>query len=449
MPGCEVLRLLHRQLFLGMTCIGCITAATPVWGRTTLQSWRYDPHQRRLEFRTDQPTQPQVQVVGTQRVVIDLPNTRWPQPQTQQDFGTTQVRIAQYQRDVARLVVAVPEAISPAQVRLEPQGDRRWTVVWGRPVRASTLLQAAQWQSPGILLRLSGPSAGGRVLRSKDRQWLYIDLPNTAVSSSFQNQTRPYNLRVEPGLTGSLRLALEVKTSDPDWQLRPTPQGMMLMPPVASPVTARTTPPSRSVPPKVTASPRPANPSPRPATKIRYTVLIDPGHGGPDPGAVGRGGIQEKEIVLDISRRVARLLEAQGVRAVLSRTQDVDLDLEPRVALAERVNATLFVSIHANAISMSRPEVNGLETYYYQSGQWLARSIHKNLLQTTNAPDRGVRQARFYVLRRSSMRSTLVEVGYVTGAQDAPRLASSRYRQQVAQGIAQGIVRYLDNLAQK
>ncbi|APB35236.1 N-acetylmuramoyl-L-alanine amidase [Gloeomargarita lithophora Alchichica-D10] len=436
-----------------IACISCVTVATPVWARATLQAWQYDPQGQRLEFRTDRPTQPQVQVIGAQRVVIDLPDTRWPQPQSQQNFGTTQVRVAQYQPDVARLVLAVPEAINPAQVRLQPQGHQGWTVVWGTATQAKTMLQAAQWQSPGILLRLSTPGVVGRVLRSKDKQWLYIDLPNTAVSGSFQNQTRPYNLRVEPGLTGNLRLALEVKTSDPDWQLRATPQGLLLARPTSAPSIARTTPPSRpktttpkSIPPTAT---RPSSPPPRTANKTRYTVLIDPGHGGPDPGAIGRGGIQEKEIVLDISRRVARLLEAQGVRAVLSRTQDVDLDLEPRVALAERVNATLFVSIHANAISMSRPEVNGLETYYYQNGQWLARSIHQNLRQTTNAPDRGVRQARFYVLRRSSMRATLVEVGYVTGAQDAPRLASSSYRQKVAQGIAQGIIRYLDNLAKK
>lgn len=422
----------HRQFLLGITCIGCFTGAAPGWAQATLESWRVDPHRRRLEFRTDQPTQPQLRVVGGQRVVIDLPDTRWRQPQTQQDFGTTQVRIAQYQPDVARLVVAVPEVVSPAQVRLEPQGAQGWTVVWGVPVPASAILQSAQWQGSGILLRLSGPEVVGWVRRSKDRQWLYIDLPNTAVSSSFQNQTRPYNLRVEPGSLGSLRLAVEVKTSDPDWQLRPTPQGLLLTRPTPAPSTART-----------------ASPASRPASKTRYTVLIDPGHGGSDPGAIGRGGIREKEIVLDISRRVARLLSAQGVRAVLSRTQDVTLDLEPRVALAERVNATLLVSIHANALSLSRPEVNGLETYYYQNGQWLARSIHKNVLQTTNSPDRGVRQARFYVLRRSSMRATLVEVGYVTGAQDAPRLASSSYRQQVAQGIAQGILRYLDNLSQK
>ena len=175
----------------------------------------------------------------------------------------------------------------------------------------------------------------------------------------------------------------------------------------------------------------------------RIVVTIDPGHGGGDPGAVGIGGLQEKEIVLDISQQVAAILEQQGVQAVLTRTDDREIELQPRVDLAERVNATLFVSIHANAIDMSRPDVNGIETYYFSSGENLARTIHNSVLQGTGAPDRRVRQARFYVLRKSSMPSVLVEVGFVTGAEDAARLRDPAYRSQMAASIARGILLYL------
>ena len=175
----------------------------------------------------------------------------------------------------------------------------------------------------------------------------------------------------------------------------------------------------------------------------RIVVAIDPGHGGGDPGAVGIGGIQEKEIVLDISRQVASILEQQGIQAVMTRSDDREVELQPRVDLAERINANLFVSIHANAIDMSRPDVNGIETYYYDSGQNLARTIHNSVLQATGAPDRRVRQARFYVLRRTSMPSVLVEVGFVTGADDAPRLRDPAYRSQLAVSIARGILLYL------
>jgi N-acetylmuramoyl-L-alanine amidase len=175
----------------------------------------------------------------------------------------------------------------------------------------------------------------------------------------------------------------------------------------------------------------------------RGAVIIDPGHGGPDPGAVGIGNIYEKEIVLDISRQVVSILAQNGIQAALTRDADIDLDLQPRVDMAERANAALFVSIHANSISLARPDVNGLETYYYDSGLGLARSIHANVLQSANIADRGVRQARFFVLRKTSMPSVLVETGFVTGAVDAANLATPAHRRQMAEGIARGIMQYM------
>lgn len=172
-------------------------------------------------------------------------------------------------------------------------------------------------------------------------------------------------------------------------------------------------------------------------------VVVDPGHGGPDPGAVGVGGLREKDIVLDISTQVANLLAKQGVQAVLTRKDDIDLDLEPRVQMAEQLRATLFVSIHANSIDMSRPDISGLETYYYDSGGDLARMIHNSVLEGTGIPDRGVRTARFYVLRKTSMPSVLVEVGFVTGRDDAARLSNSSYRSQMAAAIVRGILQYI------
>ena len=191
----------------------------------------------------------------------------------------------------------------------------------------------------------------------------------------------------------------------------------------------------------------PPNPVPRSVPNSRAVVIIDPGHGGPDPGAVGIGGLQEKGLVLEIGQQVAALLQQQGVQAVLTRSDDRDLDLEPRVQMAEQANATVFVSIHANAISMSRPDISGLETYYHQSGAQLAQTIHQTILQATGARDRGVRTARFYVLRKTSMPSVLVEVGFVTGQEDATRLANPAYRSQMAVAIARGILQYLQQTA--
>ncbi|HSM81026.1 MAG TPA: DUF3747 domain-containing protein [Nodosilinea sp.] len=172
-------------------------------------------------------------------------------------------------------------------------------------------------------------------------------------------------------------------------------------------------------------------------------VVIDPGHGGRDPGAVGIGGLQEKQINTAISNRVQQQLAAAGITVLMTRSSDVFVDLDARAQYANRAGADLFVSIHANAISMDRPEVNGLETYYFSSGERLARSIHSAVLQNVSMRDRGVRTARFYVLRYTTMPSVLVETGFVTGSEDAARFRDPAAVNRIADGIARGILNYL------
>ncbi|MBE9063494.1 N-acetylmuramoyl-L-alanine amidase [cf. Phormidesmis sp. LEGE 11477] len=200
------------------------------------------------------------------------------------------------------------------------------------------------------------------------------------------------------------------------------------------------TAPVASVPP---ATPRPSPSIPR-ARQGQLTVVIDPGHGGRDPGAVGIGGLREKDINITVARRMQASLQAKGINAVMTRSDDRELDLQPRVNIAERADGDIFVSIHSNAISMSRPDVNGLETYYYSSGFRLAQTIHNNVLQRTDLRDRGVRRARFYVLVNTSMPAVLVETGFVTGREDAARFRNPQAVNEIADGITAGILQYLN-----
>jgi N-acetylmuramoyl-L-alanine amidase len=174
-------------------------------------------------------------------------------------------------------------------------------------------------------------------------------------------------------------------------------------------------------------------------------VTIDPGHGGEDPGAVGIQGLQEKRVIFPISLRVAELLSHQGVTAILTRRQDSTVDLQTRVDIADQARADLFLSIHANSISLSRPEVNGVESYYYgsDSSQRLASMVQTRMLAATGMRDRGVKPARFYVLRHNNRPAALVEVGFVTGIEDFLRLQNAAWREVMAQAIAQGILEYL------
>jgi N-acetylmuramoyl-L-alanine amidase len=197
--------------------------------------------------------------------------------------------------------------------------------------------------------------------------------------------------------------------------------------------------------PIINAPVRPPQPQARlPVPNGRVVIVVDPGHGGKDSGAPGLGGLLEKDVVLPISTRIASILQQNGVQAVLTRNSDFFVELQGRVDIAERSDADLFVSIHANAVGGGRSHVNGLETYYYQSGQRLAQVVHRTILQSIpTLKDRGVRKARFYVLRKSSMPSILVETGYMTGNEDNPRLGNPEYQNRMAEAIANGILNYL------
>ncbi len=178
----------------------------------------------------------------------------------------------------------------------------------------------------------------------------------------------------------------------------------------------------------------------------KYKVVIDPGHGGSDPGAVGINGLRETDIVLDVSKKVSELLTKKGVTTILTRNHEKTLDLQPRVTKANNSKADVFVSIHANATRGKRRDVNGLETYYYSGykGYSLAKNIHKEILSASlQSPDRGVRRSRFYVIRKTSMPAALVEIGFVTGMYDAALLRQKGYRDKMSFAIAKGILNFL------
>jgi N-acetylmuramoyl-L-alanine amidase len=196
--------------------------------------------------------------------------------------------------------------------------------------------------------------------------------------------------------------------------------------------------------PNTSSFPQPTLPRPN----GRRVVVIDPGHGGTDPGAIGIGGLRETNITLPISLEVTRLLQQQGLQVYLTRADESrEVDLPPRVALAKQVRADVFVSIHANSINLSRPDVNGAEAYYAPgsaAGAELSRIILNSITRNVNISSRGIHSARFYVVRNTPMPATLIETGFVTGAEDAPKLGDPNFQRQMAAAIAQGIIEFLN-----
>jgi len=178
----------------------------------------------------------------------------------------------------------------------------------------------------------------------------------------------------------------------------------------------------------------------------KFSVVIDPGHGGPDPGAIGIRGIRETDIVLEVSKIVANLLSKKGVKVFLTRKNEVDLALPPRVSFANNIDSDIFVSIHANASRGKRRDINGLETFYFRGwrGRLLAKRIQEQILRVSpGSPDRGVKQGRYYVIKNTRMPAVLVEIGFLTGRLDARRLEKRSHRKRLAYAITKGILEYL------
>ncbi len=194
-------------------------------------------------------------------------------------------------------------------------------------------------------------------------------------------------------------------------------------------------------------------------------VTLDPGHGGNDSGAIGHRRVYEKKLVLDITKRVKRKLNASNVAVRMTRTRDKTVQLAQRPTLASKWGADVFVSIHAN--SASRRTAQGVETFVMPAvgfpsttsitpskkvypgnhsgaaNTLLASFIQQGVLSQTEATDRGVKRARFAVLRDVKCPAALVEVGFLSNPTEASKLIDASYRDRVAEGIAQGILTYL------
>jgi len=199
------------------------------------------------------------------------------------------------------------------------------------------------------------------------------------------------------------------------------------------------------------------------------TVVLDPGHGGKDLGAVSPRGVQEKRVVLDVSKRVKSKLEARGVRVALTRDDDRYLTLSDRVRRTAALKGDLLVSIHANSVGSNR-SVRGIETFAlalpgrystnsHGSGtppagttpgnrhdianMALSYRIQQNLVKALSQEDRGVKRARFEVLRDAPCPAALVEIGFLSNARDEAMMLDPAGRDRIAQGIADGILAYL------
>ncbi len=228
--------------------------------------------------------------------------------------------------------------------------------------------------------------------------------------------------------------------------------------------------------------------------RLFKTIVIDPGHGGDDEGAISPSGVKEKDIVLEIAREVKKIIDRKlGIRVVLTRDGDYFVPLEDRTAIAANVNADLFVSIHAN--STSRKSIRGVETYFMNldasdddamaaavaensvikfegksfeadsdlaailfdmaqtehllESSRFAMLIHGRLGKVLDTVDRGVKQAPFIVLANASMPAVLLEVGFMSNAKDLEMLKKDGTQEGIAEAIFESIESFKEDMEQK
>ncbi len=169
-------------------------------------------------------------------------------------------------------------------------------------------------------------------------------------------------------------------------------------------------------------------------------VVIDAGHGGTDYGAI-RNGINEKDITLDISKRVQAGLEKKGYNVAMTRTDDTYVSLQDRVEFSEIFNPDIFVSIHVNSSNSESPY--GIETHYYKDNSLtLAKHIHASMLNNINSKDRGLFKSKFYVINHTTAPAILVEIGFISNPNERAQLVTESRKNATAKAIIEGIDGY-------
>ncbi|WP_457404266.1 N-acetylmuramoyl-L-alanine amidase [Thermostichus sp. MS-CIW-30] len=397
-------------------------------------------------------------ILDPDRVVVDFLNTTLSPALTQRAYvinrlGVSRLRIGQFEPTVARVVLDVDSSGGDWEARYDPQRGGIWIQPAGGAAQASLLPEVSSANSSGPLATLQSVQLQGNQLIISADGFMFYRAGWDPESGGYRINVAPARLpqsMPDPGLPvggpverirfvqeDARTVSILVQPAEEFNVFEPNPgQGSRRITLELRPLNA---PPPIPQP----QTPGPASPS-TPQSLNRTVIAIDPGHGGRDPGAIGVDGIQEKDIVLSVAHQVQRLLQERGYGVVMTRTDDREVLLQPRVDMAVQANAALLVSIHANALD--RSGIHGIETYYLRpDSAELAAILHRSLVRATGAADRGVRRARFFVVRETpvGMPSVLLELGYVTNPTEGRKLATAEYQAILARAIADGIETFL------
>jgi len=304
-----------------------------------------------------------------------------------------------------------------------------------------------------------------------------------AAEFSVRLDPDPYRLTVEVR-TPSTNKTASPTTSGSESAENPSPGSASSLNSASAPAPASVSPPQPQATPQPQTTAPPASSSTKPAPSRGFSIVLDAGHGGWDLGTVGRRGLVEKDLVLDVVERLGKLLEdKQGVDVVYTRQDDSYLPLEKRAEIANLARANIFVSVHANYSDL--PTARGVETYYTntysslnartadftpspEAVNWtgidirakvtdshrLASDVQEALYtglsaRTREIRNRGVKKAQYVVLTGTLMPSVLAEISFVSSPEDENKLESSDYRQQIADALYKGVAKFYIEMRQR
>jgi N-acetylmuramoyl-L-alanine amidase len=445
-----------------------------------LRSWSGDRSTRvvvdlgkEVRFQSDRIDNPD-------RLWIDLEGTRVHPNLTDRVFPVgdgllEQVRVGQNRDNVVRVVLDF-KSVKDHQIFYLSAPTRLVVDVRGDEGQAAATPAGPEPADP------SPPrTADNRVTRGEELEIPDLENPEPAARLEREVEQRLETRRGEASPTPS-----------PLAEPTPTP------PATASPAPAPSTPPATLAASRGAPTPTPLPPAPNRSGSYSLArqlglgarrIVIDAGHGGHDPGTIGRGGLQEKDLVLDVALRLERLVrEELRADVVMTRSSDVFIPLEERTAIANSKDADLFLSIHAN--SSRSPRARGIETYFLNfavdphaeevaarenaisaatlkdlqglvkaitlnskinESRDFASAVHESLVRNLRRgnpqlPDRGVRTAPFYVLIGANMPSVLAEIAFVSHPEEERLLKTSGRREDIARGLLHGVRSYLDTL---
>ncbi len=337
-----------------------------------------------------------------------------------------------------------------------------------KPITTITSVKASYNEEDEVTIKVSLSEEAekiGELTMIKSSGVLYLDVFGADYSCS-------HNISVKKGAVGAVRLGqhdeytrIAIDTDEAKSYYKKlsndkkvltitvTGEGNFEDEPIESPSASPSAKPSASALPTAKPSPTPT-PKPTPTPQAHLTgekiVVLDAGHGGSDPGAIGTfdgDKYQEKAVNLAVAKKVKALLEKEGIHVEMTRTSDSYLTLSERSDFANKLGAAIFVSIHSNANESA--DINGLEVFYSKSNnsdryaltsKKLAGDIYKNLITATKASQRGVKTEEWYVTRTSEMPAVLIELGFITNNEEAIKLYTPSYQDSLAEAISDAIL---------